>query len=47
MITLVTDQQTLCVHYTGLVIAASGMLFAKDHDAGRTFIFVMCAPPCI
>jgi hypothetical protein len=37
--TLVTDQQTRLVHHTEYVMPASGMLFANDHDAGRTFIF--------
>jgi hypothetical protein len=39
MTTLVTDQQTMRVHHTEYVMPASGMLFANDHDAGRTFIF--------
>ncbi len=37
--TLVTDQQTMRVHHTEYVMPASGMLFANDHEAGRTFIF--------
>ena len=37
--TLVTDQQTKLVHHTEYVMPASGMLFANDHYAGRTFIF--------
>ncbi len=37
--TLVTDQQTMMVHHTEYVMPASGMLFANDHTAGRTFIF--------
>lgn len=37
--TLVTDQQTKLVHHTEYVMPASGMLFANDHEAGRTFIF--------
>ncbi|MGO8797017.1 MAG: hypothetical protein ACLQLC_19525 [Candidatus Sulfotelmatobacter sp.] len=37
--TLATDQQTKLVHHTEYVMPASGMLFANDHDAGRTFIF--------
>lgn len=37
--TLVTDQQTKLVHHTEYAMPASGMLFANDHDAGRTFIF--------
>lgn len=34
-----TDQQTKMAHHTEYVMPASGMLFANDHDAGRTFIF--------
>jgi hypothetical protein len=37
--TLATDQRTMRVHHTEYVMLASGMLFANDHDAGRTFIF--------
>ncbi len=37
--TLATDQRTMLVHHTEYVMPASGMLFANDHDAGRTFIF--------
>ena len=37
--TVVTDQQTVRVHHTEYTMPASGMLFANDHDAGRTFIF--------
>ena len=36
---LPTDQQTKRVHHTEYIMPASGMLFANDHDAGRTFIF--------
>lgn len=39
MTTLATDQQTVLVHHTEYVMPASGMLFANDHEAGRTFIF--------
>jgi len=39
MTTLATDQQTVRVHHTEYTMPASGMLFANDHDAGRTFIF--------
>lgn len=39
MTTLTTDQQTMRVHHTEYVMPESGMLFANDHDAGRTFIF--------
>jgi 56kDa selenium binding protein (SBP56) len=34
-----TDQQTMMVHHTEYTMPASGMLFANDHFAGRTFIF--------
>src|SRR5580698_9092379 len=37
--TIVTDQPTMRVHHTEYVMPASGMLFANDHQAGRTFIF--------
>ncbi|MBV9343772.1 MAG: hypothetical protein JOZ03_02140 [Gammaproteobacteria bacterium] len=37
--TLPTDQQTVRVHHTEYTMPASGMLFANDHDVGRTFIF--------
>jgi hypothetical protein len=37
--TVVTDQKTMKVHHTEYTMPASGMLFANDHDAGRTFIF--------
>ena len=36
--TLVTDQPTVRIHHTEYTMPASGMLFANDHDAGRTFI---------
>jgi hypothetical protein len=39
MTTLGTDQRTMRVHHTEYVMPESGMLFANDHDAGRTFIF--------
>lgn len=39
MTTLVTDQQTMQVHHTEYVMPASGMLFANDHLAGRSYIF--------
>jgi hypothetical protein len=44
MTTLVTDQPTMRVHHTEYVMPASGMLFANDHDAGRTFIFDLRDP---
>jgi hypothetical protein len=37
--TVATDQQTMMVHHTEYTMPASGMLFANDHFAGRTFIF--------
>ena len=37
--TLATNQRTVRVHHTEYTMPASGMLFANDHDAGRTFIF--------
>jgi hypothetical protein len=37
--TLATDQPTMQIHHTEYVMPASGMLFANDHLAGRTFIF--------
>ncbi|HSE12001.1 MAG TPA: hypothetical protein VLB69_05130 [Rudaea sp.] len=37
--TLVTDQRTDRVHHTEYTMPESGMLFANDHDVGRTFIF--------
>src|ERR1700751_326483 len=37
--TLATDQQTVQVHHTEYAMPASGMLFANDQGAGRTFIF--------
>ncbi len=37
--TIATDQPTMYVHHTEYTMPASGMLFANDHDAGRTFIF--------
>jgi hypothetical protein len=39
MATLATDQQTKRIHHTEYTMPASGMLFANDHDAGRSFIF--------
>lgn len=37
--TLATDQKTELIHHTEYTMPASGMLFANDHYAGRTFIF--------
>ena len=37
--TVVTDQQTMSAHHTEYTMPAGGMLFANDHEAGRTFIF--------
>jgi hypothetical protein len=39
MTTVVTDQKTTLIHHTEYEMPASGMLFANDHDSGRTFIF--------
>jgi hypothetical protein len=44
MTTLATDQKTGYVHHTEYTMPASGMLFANDHDAGRTFIFDLHDP---
>ena len=35
---LKTDQQTVRPHHTEYTMPASGMLFANDNDAGRSFI---------
>ncbi len=37
--TVATDQKTEAAHHTEYTMPASGMLFANDHYAGRTFIF--------
>ena len=42
--TLATDQPTMQVHHTEYTMPASGMLFANDHEAGRTFIFDLRDP---
>ncbi len=42
--TLATDQETMRVHHTEYTMPASAMLFANDHDAGRTFIFDLHDP---
>jgi hypothetical protein len=42
--TLATDQPTVRVHHTEYVMPESGMLFANDHDAGRSFIFNLRDP---
>jgi hypothetical protein len=42
--TLATDQPTGYVHHTEYTMPASGMLFANDHNAGRTFIFDLHDP---
>jgi len=41
---LATDQQSVRVHHTEYTMPASGMLFANDHDVGRTFIFDVREP---
>ncbi|MBV9527592.1 selenium-binding protein SBP56-related protein, partial [Sphingomonas sp.] len=42
--TLPTDQVTVRIHHTEYEMPASGMLFANDHDADRTFIFDLRDP---
>jgi hypothetical protein len=37
--TAVTDQVSMQVHHTEYVMPESGLLFANDHLAGRTFVF--------
>lgn len=44
MTSVVTDQTTAYVHHTEYTMPASGMLFANDHYAGRTFIFDLREP---
>ena len=41
---LETDQKTVRPHHTEYTMPASGMLFANDHDAGRSFILDMRNP---
>jgi hypothetical protein len=42
--TLVTDQPTKQIHHTEYTMPQSGMLFANDHLAGRTFILDVREP---
>ncbi|HZD77950.1 MAG TPA: hypothetical protein VE218_13160 [Acidobacteriaceae bacterium] len=42
--TLNTDQQTKLVHHTEYVMPVGGILFANDHNAGRTFLFDLRDP---
>ncbi len=42
--TLATDQPTKLVHHTEYVMPEGGMLFANDHEAGRTFLFDLRDP---
>ena len=42
--TLATDQVSVRIHHTEYVMPESGMLFANDHDANRTFIFNLKDP---
>jgi hypothetical protein len=42
--TLATDQQTKLVHHTEYTMPAGGILFANDHEAGRTFLFDLRDP---
>jgi hypothetical protein len=44
MTTVATDQPTKLVHHTEYWMPESGMLFANDHFAGRTFIFDLRDP---
>lgn len=44
MTTLATDQQTMQVHHTEYTMPESGLLFANDHLAGRTFVFDLREP---
>ncbi|MEO7637575.1 MAG: hypothetical protein ABIS16_08035 [Sphingomicrobium sp.] len=39
-----TDQKSVRIHHTEYVMPQSGMLFANDHDANRTFIFDLRDP---
>ena len=39
-----TEQRSARTHHTEYVMSESGMLFANDHDAGRTFIFDLRDP---
>jgi hypothetical protein len=41
---IATDQKTVRTHHTEYEMPASGMLFANDHDANRTFIFDLRRP---
>ena len=41
---IATDQQTMLAHHTEYTMPESGMLFANDHYAGRTFIFDLRDP---
>jgi hypothetical protein len=42
--TIATDQPTKLVHHTEYVMPAGGILFANDHNAGRTFLFDLRDP---
>ena len=39
-----TDQTSVRIHHTEYVMPESGMLFANDHDAGRTFVLNLKDP---
>jgi hypothetical protein len=41
---LATDQKSVRIHHTEYVMPESGMLFANDHGANRTFIFDLRKP---
>ena len=42
--TAATDQKSMQIHHTEYVMPESGLLFANDHLAGRTFIFDLNDP---
>lgn len=42
--TLETDQQSVRIHHTEYEMSDSGMLFANDHDANRSYIFDLREP---
>ena len=39
-----TDQKTVRPHHTEYIMPASGMLFANDHDAGRSYVLDLRDP---
>ena len=42
--TVATDQVSVRIHHTEYVMSESGLLFANDHDANRTFVFDLRDP---